>query len=115
MVWCGFGAVLVRFWCNQKEHIPSALGYYATIPLTNEETFLSRATKFTATWPTSALTAERGSPFRDHNSDTTKVVDFYLRQTSCQRRFLRADLSALYPATFGVKKLRYSLGAPSIQ
>ena len=55
----------MRFWCNQKEHIPSALGYYATIPLTNGETVLSRATKFTATWPTSARTAERGSPFRD--------------------------------------------------
>ncbi len=55
----------MRFWCNQKEHIPSALEYYAIIPLTNEETFLSGATKFTATWPTSARTAERGSPFRD--------------------------------------------------
>ncbi len=106
--------VLVRFWCNQKEHIPSALGYYATILLTNEETFLSRAKKFTTTWPTSARTAERGSFFREHNGDITKVVDFYLR-----RRLVRgasyADLSALYPATFGVKKLRYSLGAPSIQ
>jgi len=90
---CGFCVVLVRFWCNQKEHIPSALEYYAIIPLANEETFLSRATKFTATWPTSARTAERGSPSREHNGDTTKVVDFYLR-----RRLVRgasyADLSA---------------------
>ncbi len=99
---CGFCVVLVRFWCNQKEHIPSALEYYAIIPLANEETFLSRATKFTATWPTSARTGERGSPFRERNGDTTKVVDFYLR-----RRRVRgascADLSALHPATFDVK------------
>ena len=52
---------MVRFWSNQKEHIPSVLGYYATTLLTNEETFLSRAKKFTTTWPTSARTAERGS------------------------------------------------------
>jgi len=80
---------VVRFWCG----FGAVLGYYVTIPLTNEETFLSPATKFTATWPTSARTAERGSPLREHNGDTTKVVDFYLRR-HLVRGASYADLSA---------------------
>ena len=103
----------MRFWCNQKEHIPSALGYYVLSFLQTRKPFCQREKIY---YDVANFCPNCGKRlfFREHNGDITKVVDFYLR-----RRLVRgasyADLSALYPATFGVKKLRYSLGAPSIQ